>query len=296
MKKTFNYLLFSLAFLLLSSCGKDVPETTAVRFFSGATSITNLQDAVIVAVRVNDGKKMSFRAVPSGMSMTLPNGAWQFYGYGWEGTHNSQVRCAYGGTTAIPTLAEVIYLAGSATSIYMGFTAGICDFASGNNVFHNGSSYVETSSNFSNLRVFFCGEDVTNTTSACMTSEPEVNSYMQIRFSGFTDVFMGLETKEIYSLKSTCTQIIAGFNDTLFKIPPGNSSGTDYPFGLIVDVYPSGGGGCTGAPTKSFYLENGLGKAQVDHSTQIKAVHNTPNVDLFIDYVNYPSTPYISTP
>ncbi len=298
MKKTFNYLLFSLAFLLLSSCGKDVPETTAVSFFSGAI-ISNLQDAVIVAVRVNDGKKMSFHADPLGMSMTLPNGVWRFYGYGWEGTYNSQARCAFGGYTTTPIAAYDIDLNGVATSINMDFTVANCGFPSVDNVFHQMSQYVE-STNFANLRVYFCsGPVLTGVTTSCINGSTSYaslsGSYMQIRVAGFADIAMGLEVSDARSLKSQCISIIAGANDTAMVLPPGSPSiYADHPFGFIVDVFPSSL--CNTAPTKSIYLENGASSAQFEHSSLIHLEHNTVNTDLFLDYTGSPNTTYTLMP
>jgi hypothetical protein len=288
MKKTFNYLLILLllsALVLISSCGKDVTETTTpVQVFSRAiTGLPNLADAVVVAVRTTDGAKMSFRADPSGVTVSIPNGIWRFYGYGWQNTpYNGQARCAVGGYATIPAAAEDIVLTGVATSINMVFTVANCGFPTGNNVFHNGMVF-SGSTSFDNLQILFCGEDVSTATSACST-EPAVGMRMQVRFSGFENL-MGSAVPMIFeplSLKSACSVIATGANNTAFSLPPGNPSivGGDLPFGIIVEMFPSTDTTCIGAPTKSIFLADGLA---VDIVGKTHLVHSQPNMNLFIN-------------
>jgi hypothetical protein len=290
MKKTFNFLLILLSvFVLISSCGKDVTETTTpVQVFSRAiTSLPNLQDAVVVAVRTTDGAKMSFRADPSGVTVSIPNGTWRFYGYGWQNTpYNGQARCAVGGYATSPTAAEDIVLTGVATSINMVFTIANCGFPTGSNVFHNAMDF-SGSTTFDNLQIFFCGEDVSTAISTCPTSEPAIGMRMQVRFSGFENLMGSAVPPMIFeplSLKSACNVIASGANNTAFNLPPGNPNSVDFPFGIIVEMFPSTDTTCIGAPTKSIFLPDGLAKAELVQTAKTHLKSSAPNMNLFINY------------
>lgn len=284
MKNTVNFLLI---FLLISSCGEKKLETTTTIIFGGASVVANLDDANIVALRMNDGKKMIFRATPASATttVTIPNGTWRFYAYGWETTaKNSQMRCAYGGLGAVASAPQDIILNGTTTSISMEFKAINCAFGATSNVFHDGTTSSGTG-NFSPLTIHFCN-DITGTSCTAYDSTATTNK-MLIRSSGFANLGPSIDYMDSLSIKSSCILISGAGNPTSFSMPPGNIT-TDLPFGLIIQIHDSTDTNCTQNPIKIIPLPDGLAKAQSVDNTLFRLGLISGNLNLYINSAALP--------
>ena len=207
MAKNLLTLIFLSIFLV--SCGgkKGSKDETSASFkiFVGAISVTDLTGGIMVYGRSSAGENIAINITTASISLSIPNGSWDFYAFGWNGTDpmTGALRC--GETSAT--------LGGGNAAVSFNLSDANCD--NGN----YGSPSFKVVIQFKPLRLTHCTD-----TSGVIDGTSDCNGFLSITKSYQVSLFSFGNGITKSSLTSKCIDDLSnvgGDTTTTLNIPTG---------------------------------------------------------------------------
>lgn len=193
----------------------------------------------------------------SNTSLSLPNGTYSVYAFGWAGPNTAEgnPRCGFGDN------GNPIVLSGGAKTISLELTAANCAY-NADSAFSE-AQFSDASLGFRYLYTKICTGGVAYTTSNCNSPSPAYNGgnyakYSLVGYQKIGDDYTLLPGRGIDGID--CILISTGAAASVKRIPAGTSI-AGYPRFIFLQVTIHSDASCNSAPIRTYQLKEGYANA-----------------------------------